>query len=131
MQLMKWNAAKPDYMRIQAKTGKEMPIVVRRIIQHEKLKLQTVHHLEGKKTYDVVLLTADRLIIVRHFYGTTKAFFQEFHRDRWEQYTDPQYPNLIKFLSRYHDEVQPLADEWMIIKDVSARADEALEPNGR
>lgn len=110
---LKWKAVKPDYMRIQAKTCREMPIVVRRIIKHEKLDLQAVQHLEGKRTFDVVLLTPDRLIIVRHFYGTTQAHFQEFHREYWEQFTHPENPDLIRFLSRYHEEVQELSNHWI------------------
>jgi len=118
LKLFRCKSFKPDYLLIQAKTCREIPVVVRRIILHEKLDLQAVHHFEGRRTFDVVLLTADRLVIVRHFHGTKQAHFQEFQRDRWEAYTDPEYPDLMRFLSRYHAEVQPLADHWIYIREV-------------
>lgn len=97
-------SAKPDYMQILAKTCKEMPIVIRRMIKHEDMKLSEVYHLESKRHYDVVLISEspqDRVFIIRHPFGTTKAFYQDFDPTLWRENINPVNPNLDRFLDLY------------------------------
>lgn len=108
MNLFKKQSIKPDYMKILAKTCKEMPVVIRRVIEFEKLAISSVLHIEGKRTFDVVLLTAERVVIVRHPKGTTKAHIQEFDYDFFHEHVDIEQPDLRTFLSRYHAEVKEL-----------------------
>lgn len=101
-------STKPDYMKILAKTCKEMPVVIRRVIEFEKLELVDVLHMESKRTFDVALLTKERIVIVRHLIGTTKAHIQEFDFSFWNQNIDLDQPNLKEFLRRYNAEVMEL-----------------------
>lgn len=104
-------SAKPDYMAILAKAGKEMPVVIRRMIQHEGMQLASVYHLESRRHYDVILISeepAERVLIVRHRFGSTQAHYQDFDPAFWRQQFDPERPDLAGFLDRYHQEVKPL-----------------------
>ena len=105
---------KPNYMQMLARTSKQVPVIVKRLIQHEKLELTAVHQLESRQTYDVVLLTAERLLIVRHYFGSKQAHFQEFERSKWDELLpDPARPNLGEFLRKYSEQVLQLDEKWI------------------
>lgn len=119
--LLKWKESRePDYMHILKMTAaKQFITVVRRLIQYEKLKPEIVHHIDSERTFDVVMLQVDRLVIVRHMKGTTKAYIQEFERDKWELLTAAEMPNLVQFLTRYSEQVKQLDEQiWLTVKYV-------------
>lgn len=89
----------PDFKLIQARSCKQFVVVVRRLIQHEKLfNLRAVHHIDRPDKLDIVLRGRFYVWIVRHFKGSTRAAMQRFPVNDFSMLTDVERPDPDEFL---------------------------------